>query len=255
MTNIVYYEQPLNERIRTFLRLEQLFGQVYYHLQGLTLWDTRAAVSSLIDILTIFGRSDLKTELLKEIERHSANLERMRQNPAVDHQRLSELLARLNGLAESLLSITGQLCQHLRKDEFLKSIMQRSSIPAGTCSFDLPEYHHWLQQHVNNRHDDITNWLSYFNVSRQTIDVLLQLVRYSAGSSIEQASAGFFQETLVPNTHCQLIRVAIPSDLPYYVEISGGKLRFAIRFMHSPLNDKMGQAEADIDFELFRCVI
>jgi len=49
------YEQPLSERMRTFLRLEFLFQTGMYHAKGRSVWDSRAAMGCLLDILAIFG--------------------------------------------------------------------------------------------------------------------------------------------------------------------------------------------------------
>ena len=51
MTKPVIYEQPLNERVRTFLRLEHLFCQTDYTLRGFSVWDSRASLDSLVDTL------------------------------------------------------------------------------------------------------------------------------------------------------------------------------------------------------------
>ena len=74
VTTTIIYEQPLNERIRAFLRLEFLFAQSAQHLRDDSQWGSRCTLSSLLDILSIFGRTDLKTEVLKELERHSSTL-------------------------------------------------------------------------------------------------------------------------------------------------------------------------------------
>ena len=39
----VVYEQPLNERMRTFLRLEFLYTQATYHSESPSPWSSRAA--------------------------------------------------------------------------------------------------------------------------------------------------------------------------------------------------------------------
>ena len=89
----IMYEQPLNERIRAFLRLEYLFQQAAYHLGRQSEWDSRATLACVLEILEIFGNTNLKSEALKELERHSTNLKRHEQNPDVDHSQLSGLLA------------------------------------------------------------------------------------------------------------------------------------------------------------------
>ena len=62
---MVIYEQPLNERIRTFLRLEHLFDKEDHFLAHISEWDSRASLSLLLDIIDMLARSDIKTELIK----------------------------------------------------------------------------------------------------------------------------------------------------------------------------------------------
>ena len=63
--NFITYEFPLNERIRVFIRLEQLFLQFEHHMQGKTTADKRAALIIFFDIIAIFKRNDLKSETIK----------------------------------------------------------------------------------------------------------------------------------------------------------------------------------------------
>ena len=65
------YEQPLNERVRTFLRLEYLFDKVYHYLDLPDVWSSRLAVHSVLELNDLLGRSDIKTEVIKELERHA----------------------------------------------------------------------------------------------------------------------------------------------------------------------------------------
>ena len=136
--DLIFYEQPLNERIRIFLRLEHLFRQALFNLRGPSVWETRQTMSCLIDILNIFDRSDLKTEVLKELERQTANLARLEQTPGVDWQKLNSILNEIEVLLEGLYNFSGRIGQSLRENEFLSMIRQRSVIPGGTCDFDLP---------------------------------------------------------------------------------------------------------------------
>ena len=68
------FEQPLNERMRTFLRLDFLYNQALYHNEMASQWGSRAAMASLIDILAITTRGDVRSDVLKELERQLATL-------------------------------------------------------------------------------------------------------------------------------------------------------------------------------------
>lgn len=251
----VIYEQPLNERIRTFLRLEFLFNEFSARLEGPTLWDSRNALASLLDILNIFNRTDLKTEVMKELERQMSTLAALEHAPGVDNARLSELLDQFDVLVDRMHSLHGQIGQELRQNEFLNSVKQRISIPGGTCDFDLPGYHFWLQRPAENRIADLRRWIKVFETVQLSILLLLRLIRESAYSSQEIAHEGFFQKTLDANTPCQLVRVTVPADTSYYAEISGGRHRFTLRFLEFQSNGITAQTAQDVPFKLTCCLI
>src|SRR3974390_2818569 len=84
----IEYEQPLNERMRTYLRLEFLYQQALYHQERTDSWAPRAAVDSLLEILAITARGDVRSEVLKELERQIAGVNEFQSKPGVDTSRL-----------------------------------------------------------------------------------------------------------------------------------------------------------------------
>jgi len=252
----ILYEQPLNERIRSFLRLEYLFQQAAYHLGRESEWDSRATLACVLEILEIFGNSNLKSEVLKELERHTTSLKRHENNPDIDHSQLSGLLDDLNTRIASVRAISGQIASELKASEFLVSIRQRSAIPGGTCDFDLPAFHYWLQQPTKQRTRDLAQWLGHFDAIGQAIQMILGLTRGSSPMKATLARAGIYQRTLDPNLPCQLVRIALPPGLPYFAELSGGRHRFTARFLQFSADDKRAkQTDQDVEFELACCVI
>lgn len=218
------------------------------------MWDCRAAILSLLDIIAILGRSDLKKELIKELEREASVLEALEKNPSVDHSKLNIILDEMYALLDRLHSMEGQIGQALRKNEFLTSIAQRSSIPGGSCDFDLPQYHFWLQQPLERRSADLKEWFGAFDAVNRSVRLLLKLIRSSSPSKREIAQDGFYQQSLDPSAPCQLIRVIIPAQTPYYAEVSGGKHRFTVRFVEH-LADKNTQTKDNVEFDLTCCII
>src|SRR5487761_127853 len=140
------FEHPLNERMRTFLRLDFLYSQALHHNESASQWGTRAAVTSLIDILAIITRSDVRSDALKELERQLTALGEFQSKPGVDTSRLKSLIGNVSRLRAELLNLGIANLQPLKDSEFLSAIKHRSSIPGGTCEFDLPDYLYWLSQ-------------------------------------------------------------------------------------------------------------
>ena len=252
----VLYEQPLNERTRTFLRLEYLLKQAAYHLTKESEWDSRATLTCILEILDISSNTNLKSEALKELERHSSNLKRHEQNPNIDHVQLSGLLTEINTRMEDMHKINGQIANELKASEFLVSIRKRCAIPGGTCDFDLPAFHYWLKQPAKDRTRDLAFWLGNFDAIGQAIQLILDLTRDSTAMQLTLASSGMFQRTLDPNRPCQLVRIALAPGLPYFAELSGGRHRFTARFMLFPTaKARAKQTDQDVEFELACCVI
>ncbi len=251
----ITYEQPLNERIRTFLRLEFLFRQIDHSLGDDLEWDSRTAIANLCEIMNVFSRTDLKTEVIKELERLAATLTKLETNPEVDRGKLGEIMDEIDLLSDRLHLSQGQVGQELKGNEFLTAIRQRSSIPGGTCDFDLPAYHYWLQKPGEERSGEIRAWLAAFENFRAAIAVALRLIRESAANSRELAAGGFYQQSLDSALPFQLIRVTLAGDIPCFAEISGGKHRFTVRMMEMRGYDRPVQASGDIPFRLGCCAI
>lgn len=256
MNDPIIYEFPLNERIRLFMRLEQLFQQLDHFMEGDSVWDSRAVIATLLDILALFSRNDLKSEALKELDRHSAVLTKMtRGQQDVDRGKLDKILAKLESLSKELYGTPGKIGLTLMENDLFKSISQRSAIPGGTCSFDLPAFHYWLQLGDAQRKQDLEDWIRPFRLIRSAIDILLNFIRTCAVPSDEQAQAGFFQKTLDHTLPYQLLRVAVERDQPYFAEISGGKHRFTVRFMRPDAAGRPVQCPEDVRFQLTCCLL
>lgn len=237
------------------MRLEQLFQEIDYFLGGSSAWDSRSAMSSLIEIVTMFARYDLKSELLKEIDRHVQVLQRLRTNPQVDDRKLQGLLNELEQSGASLYRLAGKLGQGLIEAELIKVVTQRSSMPGGSCSFDLPSFHYWLEQDCSKRRSDLQRWLTPFATVKSTVNLLLSVLRSSAPASTEIAYGGFFQKTLDHTLSFQLLRIQIDRNYPCFAEISGGKHRFTVRMLAHTLEQKPSLFRDDVPFRLTCCSI
>lgn len=252
----VIYEQPLSERIRSFLRLEHLFERANYHLNSGDPWSSRTTLESIISVQSVLSRADLKKELIKELERYATRLESLARNPNVDQGRLTEVLEKIRTVLQSLRSFDNVIGHELRYNELMNAVKQRNSIPAGSCNFDLPAYHFWLMLPTEQRIRDLRIWLSSYDLLHDAVSLVLSLVRESATETQEVAIAGFFQKTLETSAPCQMIRVSLPPDTAYFAEISAGRHRFTVRFMQSQDSaSRPVQSDEDIQFDLLCCVM
>lgn len=258
MKKKVLYEHPLNERIRILLRLEHLFENIMYRIKGPSEWDSRAVISSIIEILDLTSRIDFKVELIKDLEYHTQILERWQSLANVDHERLNKLINKTGILIDRINELGEVVGERLLQHKLISVIKQRRNIAGGLSNSDLPAYYHWLQKYPKRRQDDLTDWLEPLEPLRDAIDLNLYLIRNNAMTTSEIANAGFFQSKLdsPTNTNYHIIQVLMPIVHPCYPEISGGKQRFTIRFFeNNTVEERPLQTQQDINFELRCCMV
>jgi cell division protein ZapD len=250
----VVYEQPLNERMRTFLRLEFLYTQATYHSELPSSWSSRAAVSSLLEILAITARGDSRADVLKELERHVNVLKEYQTKTGVDPSRLKSLMANLVTLRGDLSAIGGNFMAPLRDSEFLSAVKHRSAIPGGTCDFDLPDYSYWLNRSAEIRAAEFDSWLALIRPLCDSIAELLWLTRQNAKCKSEVAVGGIFQLQFDRENPCQLVRVTLPADTELFPEMSASQHRCTIRFLNwLDAAARPVHIAADVPFQLTCC--
>ncbi|MBI5447805.1 MAG: cell division protein ZapD [Gammaproteobacteria bacterium] len=252
---IIAYEQPVNEHIRVCLRLERLFSQIGHTLKGVSPWDSRAAVVSLLEILYLLDRPDLKAKLTKEICRHITNFSKLEQQPNIDVSKLKHLLTQLESINERLHLTQGKFAQELRQNEMLNSIRQYSLNPGGACAFEVPSYHYWLHKPSQERIQDLTNWVKKFDTIKEAIELLLRLIRDCGQPQEQQAEQGFFQTMLDPQLPCQLVQVFVDAKQDVYPEISVGRHGIFIRFLNPNFYDKPAQTKKSLTFKMTCCIL
>jgi cell division protein ZapD len=253
-TRVIVYEQPLNERMRNFLRLDFLYQQAVHHHTKADSWSTRAAVSSLLEILAITQRGDVRSEVLKELERQMSLLSAFNTRPGVDSARLRVLLTKLSRMRDELSGVGALFMQKLRDSEFLNAIKHRSTIPGGTCEFDLPDYTHWLNLPDEVRGADFAHWLAVIRPLGDAVGELLWMTREQARSKAEVAPGGVFHLALDRDVPAQMIRLALPAGSDIYPEISGSHYRCSVRFLvWQDAGNRPVQTAEDVRFTLSTC--
>jgi len=245
------YEFPLNEKVRTYLRLEQLFKQLVNANSGTEDWQFINFLSSLFTLLDLLERIDLRNDILKDIELHEKNLVIWSQHPDIDNEALQLSLQKILRLRESLKG-TKKIGADLKEDRFLASIRQRFTIPGGTCSFDLPNLHYWLRQPPAEKLRCVKGWMAELAAMQAGVAITLSFLRERGRFNPIVAEKGFFQG--VAEDKNELIRVISNTDESYYPMLSGNKYRYAIRFtLFSPTLQGRSGVDSVVQFKLACC--
>ena len=250
---MILYEYPFNERIRTLLRLEDLFDRLEFFLP---LADARAhhiALVTLFEILDVAGRADLKGDLLQELDRQRHTLLAFRNNPAIDIAALEQILEGIEQACAALIATPGKTGQHLRDHEWLTSIRSRTIIPGGTCEFDLPSYHAWQHRPPTQRRQDLDAWITPLLPLRDCIALVLRLLRESGQRTQHVASGGSYQQMLGGKSY-QMLQVRLDMELGAIPEISANKYMIWVRFTTQFGGDLRPKPyESDVPFDLVLC--
>jgi len=250
---VIVYEYPLNESIRTMLRLEHLFDRLGQLIAREAPVDHHHALATLFEIMDVGSRADLKSDLLKELEKHRQQLIGYRGNPAISEAALEGMLGRIDGAFARLNQVSGKAGAALTGNEWLMSIRSRISIPGGTCEFDLPAYYAWQQLDATRRRADLLHWVETMMPLAEALQVLLGLLRDSGTAQQVVASGGQYSQSLPAGRVYQLMRVRIDKALALVPEISGHRLMMLVRLMRQEPDGRLRPSDADSSFELTLC--
>ena len=250
---VILYEYPFNERIRTYLRLEHLFRRLGELSQRPSSTDHHYAITTIFEIMDVGARADLKTDVLKDLEKQKHVLGVYRGNPAVSNVVLDDVIGQIETCFASLNSLPGKAGQSLTENDWLMSIRSRVGIPGGTCEFDLPAYYAWQHQSAASRQADLQRWIGPLVPLAESVRVLLSLLRDSGAPQKVVAPAGHYQQTLPQGRTFQLLRMRIDPTLRLSPEISGNRLMVSVRLMRHESDDRLHASSDDATFELSLC--
>lgn len=238
------YEFPLNEKSRTYLRFDALFQQLKNCQQLEQSTQSFSFFKALFDFIELSERCDIRTDLMKDLEKQRQKLESWSQLPEVDLSKLASLQSELATLIYELPRSV-RAGSRFKEDKFLCAIRQRFSIPGGLCPFDVPILHHWLGLPLERRLQDSQAWVQELDLLMRATERLLQLWRDSGSFSAQVARNGFYQANA---EGAELIRLRVDPSQGHYPTMSGHKSRFAVRFL------PLGELETgDIEFQLACC--
>ncbi|SOD42529.1 cell division protein ZapD [Nitrosovibrio sp. Nv4] len=251
---MICYEHPLNERIRTLLRLEDLFDKVAFFSAREDAFEHHSALVTLFEILDVTGRADMKSDLLQELERQKQALELLRGSPKISEGALNQVLSNIQIASQSMLSMPGKIGELMRENEWLMSIKQRAGIPGGACEFDLPSYHYWLHLDPAVRRSDLNEWLEPLLPIERGFSIVLHLLRNSGKTFRHTARRGVFQQ-MGPGRVAHMLCLKVDDSRPCVPEISANKYALNIRFVISSSRQKTKAYEEDVEFELTFCTL
>jgi len=248
----IVYEHPFSEGVRTMLRLEHLLDRLARLLERDDPLDHHFALQTLFEVQDIAARADLKTELLKELERHKAQFQGYRGHPEISEASLDELIDRIDSAVGGLQAAPARPGSQVGHD-LPSTVRNRIGIAGGTCSFDLPGYHAWQHLGAAQRRADLAGWIEPLAPLAQALGLQLGLLRDSGMMQRVRAAAGQFQQRLPENRNWHLLRLWIDAGLGLVPEISGQRSLVSVRLLRTDADGRLKPASEDADFDLTLC--
>ena len=247
------YELPLNERLRTFMRIEFLHSRLKYFSSNLDdNWQTRTVIHTLLEIYSILSRTDVRREVLADLDRYIIQMQRFQSAPDADNNMVNNVLEDLDSIKIQLVDIGTDYLLKLREDEFIASLLHRHTLPGGKAEFDMPKYKFFLESHKKNVVDQINSWIDVIRSICEGIDKLMWIIRESNEPIATVAVGGQYNHQIEKRTQISLVRI-ITDEVNIYPEISGGRHLIAVRFFNQNRDGEYVQFEDNVEFKISLC--
>jgi cell division protein ZapD len=232
--NLIIFEQPMNETLRICLRLEKLFTTVRENFHEENDVNMRDCIRSMLQIMELTSRPDLKSKLIKCISQYKNNLNNI---SFLDATEKLDIETRLKNYMTQLLGSSQRIGEKLRKNEFLNSARLICATPGGDAEFNVPSFSLWLKSDIKQRQDQLALWMHEFTHLESLCHILLALTRRSECRLEINCENGFYQQLLDTNEYYQMLSIALPLNINVYPEVSIGKHRLCIRFVKTDFSN------------------
>ena len=247
------YELPLNERLRTFMRIEFLYSRLKYFSSNLDdNWQTRTVIHTLLEIYSILSRTDVRREVLADLDRYIMQMERFQSAPDADNNMVNDVLEDLDLIKNQVMEVGTDYLLKLREDEFIASLLHRHTLPGGKAEFDMPKYKFFLESDKKYVALQINNWIDIIRPICEGIDKLMWIIRESNEPISTVAVGGQYNHQIESRTQISLVRI-ITNDTNVYPEISGGRHLIAVRFFNQNKDGEYLQFEDNVEFKISLC--
>ncbi len=251
-SQVTIYEEPVQEKVRKFLKIEYLFDRIFYFKNKEDRKDNYNALLALAQLYEILSRSDIKSELIREIETHNTYFIKIKKvaEAQADLSKLNSVLEKQDLLLKLIYNVESNYLDYLDDDVLCKTIIKNCFTTLQPASIEF-----WLTRDIVLRETQIDLWLEPLLFIKKSVDFILEIIRKSATFNDKLAEKGFFIEKLDPKKNILLVRVTLTSDLYYYPQISVGKQRLNIMFMSKDDKNNLVRYKEDVPFILTTCVL
>ncbi len=224
---MIHYEFPLNERTRKFMRLEEIFLRSESQLSGKGKYKENDLFDTLFNLMGTATRSDLKVELIQEVERQRYKFKLL--NKTIKNL---VILKKLSSLKSQLEKSSIKPGYYFGEDKFLQEIKARRDSPFGIVWTDFPEMHCWLQSETpESRKKYFIEKFSPFAPVKNAIFFLNNILRSNAINEALIIDDFKYQVKLDSTVKNDLVIIQIHNSPIVYPNLSSNKYAININFL------------------------
>jgi len=247
-THAAIYEEPVDERIRKFLKLENYFLKINKHKEIENSIDTFAALQNLISLYQMLSRAEVKRELIREIDFHKSRYAEYIKIQGSDKIKLNSIMEKQDVIINTLHNLQSNYLSSLHNDELFQHCVKHYD----TLSSELD---YWLTRDFSSRSNQINLWLEIIKPIESSVYFCLDILRKSSETREVCASNGMHIFKLDPEKKVRMLRITMHSDNYFFPRVSVGPQRATISFMTLNDGNKFIQLKDDITFVIDLCYI
>lgn len=220
----IVYEHPLNELVRSFLRIERLFAELDKALRFSE--DKNTILMLLCSIIRLLERPDLKAKLTNALHQQYLQLAGFSNNPDIEQDKLERMLERIDVKLKLLKSHHTLSALMPSSHELIKKYQTEMMSHGATALISEPMFCAWDQLTLEASTETLNEWRLQIDDLHATIKLALEIMRLSQPFQSISCNSNFYSKSI--SFDYSLIRLKLPKGIQ--PEISAGKHHFAMRF-------------------------
>jgi cell division protein ZapD len=244
--NTIVFQFATHFLSRIALRLEFLFKTINQACNESHEVIHRFALKSIIELIDIIEKPELKSRFIKELIR----IEHVLKKPNLQN---NVLLERMASQIHILNHVPGRFSNSLHEDEFLKTLRQIHHPNTEDCEFNSPHLVLWFASDPLLRQKTIAKWAASLKDLEDTVALYLLLLRDSIEYITITADNGFYQDSVPPKLVNHLILLKIDKSLGITPKLQLGHHSLTIRLYE--LSTAQEIRDRSVNMEIAFCQI
>ena len=243
---MITYELALNERTRRFLRVQEVFQKFDTQINNMSKFSEHACFTTLFDVMSCASRSDLKIEIIQELDKQILNVNKKNKKSA--NMKKSLEIKRVKKYLEKSNIPTGH---HFGNDKFLQELKAASDSPFGIVSSDITQFQSWIKQlETKEKKEYFRGKFKVYAPIYSGLNIIINILKLSAKSVTHVTKSGVLQHALDPKLKNDLVLLTLPIKGRLCPQITSNKYTLNIHFTQ---NNQTIMIAKPIKFKLSVC--